>query len=175
MIVSWQKRRSELNHDWLKNRYLLALGAWMNLLNGNLEDYELEISFVDSVLPEWETHCEQAIQLARDFEEEMSPRRLFDGPLLVGCSPGTKEWLGPLVHALWLQRCPVDRWVTEAIVCAKDCDMAYHRLEKKLRECSDAKSVRALRGLQDLFGEFRRCCQGLTVAISQFPSQVSVV
>ena len=73
----WQKRRSEFNHDWLKNRFIPALAKWLNLLDDRIEDLSFEHTFVETVLPQWEDHREEALALPRDFEQEMSPRTLL--------------------------------------------------------------------------------------------------
>src|ERR1051326_4473635 len=89
---SWQKRRSSFNHDWLKNQFMPALAKWLNLLDNKIEDPDFERAFIASVLPKWEQHREEALRLPRDFEQEMSPRRLFECHPLAHHNVHTKQW-----------------------------------------------------------------------------------
>ncbi len=49
-MPKWQKRRAELNHDWLKNVYLIRIDEFLNLLDDKIEDRELEKRFVPDIL-----------------------------------------------------------------------------------------------------------------------------
>jgi len=170
----WQKRRSVFNHDWLKNQYMVALAKYLNLLEGKIEDRDFEGSFVQSVLPEWELHSREATALAKDFEREMSPRVMFDRYPLSLCDEHTKQWLGNLLHVLWLTRYPVRCWVADAAECAAEAEIAYSQLQESLRSCQDIRSSDALRGYRDKFIDFRARCQDLAKALEKFPSEVRV-
>lgn len=172
MKPCWQKRRSEFNHDWLKNRFMSALASWINLLDDRIEDAALEDSFVTFTLSEWEFHRQEAVALPGDFEREMSPSSLFDLQPLSQCDNNTKQWLGELAHYLWLTRNPVDEWVANATERAKDVDAVYTRLQAALKDCTDVRSAEALRPLRNRFVEFRERCQELARAIEKFPSEV---
>src|ERR1044072_7135922 len=123
----WQKRRNTFNHDWLKNQYMPALARYLNLLDGLIEDDEFAQSFVSQILPEWESHREEAANLIKSFECEMSPQRLLECSPLSRCDEHTKRWLGNLMHALWLKRYPVAQWVTDAMHAVENADAAYAR------------------------------------------------
>jgi uncharacterized protein with PIN domain len=174
MTVTWQQRRSAFNHDWLKNRFLPALAKWLNLLDDLIEDTTTEASFVASVLPQWEGHRDEALALARDFEVEMSPARLFDCIKWLR-RRGNEVWLRQLVHRLWLARYPVQDWVADASARAARADAAYERLQVGIRQCAEASSAAGLRHLRPQFVEFRDCCQSLAQAVGSFPSEVRVV
>ena len=174
IVAEWQKRRSDFNHDWLKNRFLPALAKWINLLDDLIEDTIAEASFVNSVLRQWEGHGKVAIALAQDFEVDMSPARLFEGIEWLR-RRGNNEWLQKLVHQLWLARYPVQEWVTDALACTERADAAYQRLQMGLLQCKETRSIVALRHLRPQFAEFRDCCHILAQAIGKFPSEVWVV
>jgi hypothetical protein len=167
----WQKRRSAFSHDWLKNRYLQALGRWMNLLDDQIEDPSFEASFPDLILPEWEQEGRKAIELARAFESEMSPRRLLEISPLSNCAPFTRHWLGDMAHALWMNRYPVREWIDDAVCCADSADAGY----LELRECLKfTVSIEDMRSFRPLFAEFRSHCHALAKAIEKFPSRIKV-
>lgn len=171
----WQKRRSAFNHDWLKNRYMPALAKYLNLLDDRVEDREFERSFVSNILPEWQENLDEARALVLDFEQEMSPRRLFESPPLSRSDEDTRRWVGELVHALWLRRCPVKQWVSEAVEATERADAAYRNLRDLLRASADTRSAQAMIPYRAQFAEFRARCQGVANAVSKFPSEVKVV
>jgi hypothetical protein len=174
-LFSWQKRRSEFNHDWLKNKYIPKLGAWVNLLDERIEDKDLERSYVSSILPGWEHQQKEALALPRDFETEMSPRTLFREPPLSNCDDDTKQWLGELVHHLWLIRYSVGKLVSDALESTEKANDAYSKLKSALKGCTDTSNVEALKPFRPFFVEFLRSCRALSEAIEKFSSEVKVV
>ena len=116
LAAAWQKRRSEFNHDWLKNRYIPALAKWLNLLDDLIEDAPAEAGFVASVLPQWEGRSQEGLALAHDFVTAMSPAGLLD---CIEClrRRTDKEWLRQLIHQLWLARYPIHEWIADASDC----------------------------------------------------------
>jgi len=172
MISDWQKRRGEFNHDWLKNQYLIALGSWSNLLDRRIMDPALERSFVSEILPQWENARLEAESLACDFERNMSPCTLLNAPPLSRLDDVTKDWLGRIIHQLWMHRCRVNEMVSAALLEVNRADQAYARLKQALRTCSNTDSVDAMCSLRIEFSEFRSCCQGVAKALEEFPSEV---
>jgi hypothetical protein len=174
MTRLWHKRRSEFNHDWLKNRYMPALAKFLNLLDDKVEDEDFERAFVSSIFPEWEAHQEEVMCILRDFESEMSPKTLFCQPPLSKCDEQTKQWLGDLVHSLWLAKYPIKQWIEKAIMAANRVDMTYHHTVKTLESCTDTQSAQTLRRFYSMFDGYRRDCQELAIAIEKFPSEVKI-
>lgn len=164
---TWQQRRSRFNHDWLKNQFMPALAKAINLLDGQIEDPEFERVFALSFLPQWPAHRPELLALLADFEREMSPRRLLEhGRFDCRCSP-RHHWLPDLVHALWLRRSPVSRWLADANQRVADIDRCY----AQLRDCLDGGALQP--GRQPL-AAFRDACQALARAVEAFPAEVKV-
>lgn len=174
MQENWQKRRSVFNHDWLKNQFMPALAKLINIIDHRVRDDNFVESFLTLTLPVWEPHLSELMSILRDFENEMSPRRLFDRLPLSGCSPQTREWLASVTHSLWLRRKPVDQWIAEAIRQAEMTNSAYIRIRQKLQNGVTARTVGSLQPIRSQFAEFRDCCEALASAISQFPREVDV-
>ena len=174
LTCGWQKRRSGFNHDWLKNEFLPALGRCANLLDERIEDEEFEREFPITGLSEWEQHREEAFALAEDFRLAMSPRVLLDRPPLCRIDQEVREWLGALTHELWLARYPVNRWIQRATAQASAADSAYNDLLKAMARPAPAGVFEVLRRCREQFFEFRRQCQQLGQALSEFPSEVLV-
>jgi hypothetical protein len=175
MTQPWQKRRSQFNHDWLKNQYMPALAKNLNLLDDLIEDDEFAQSFVSHVLPAWEKHRGEAIDLAGTFESEMSPRALFASSPLCNCTEETKGWLGSLVHMLWLKRYPISEWVAEAAQAVEQTDAAYQRLREAFQDNHSFAGGEPSPKSKEQFVEFRRNCQLMANAISKFPGDVNVL
>ncbi len=170
----WQKRRSAFNHDWMKNQYLQALDDWINLLDDKQEDKELERTFISEKLPLWEENRGDIIWLYETFEVEMSPRVLFDEPFLVNADSNTKEWLGNLIHVIWLERYGIKAILDRLFVAIQGVDIAYGRLRDALKAVPDTMSIGSLRPLRSLFADFRSACGAVASAVEKFPSEVLV-
>jgi hypothetical protein len=128
MSEGWQRRRSAFNHDWLKNKFMPALATCHNGLKGHVEYEGLERTILEQVIPEWVAHRVEAISLLADFEREMSPKVLVDRPPLVTACPHVREWLGDLVHNLWLARYPIRDLRAAAGAAAAEADTLSDRL-----------------------------------------------
>jgi hypothetical protein len=174
MISNWQRRRGAFNHDWLKNQYLLAIDAWINLQNGEIANSEFEKRFIQEVFIQWESGSKQALALVKDFEIEMSPRRLFELAPLARSDDSTKLWLAELIHDLWRMRQLVDARVSEARIAIESANAAYARIQGSLKEDMDIQSAKSLHHLEPQFSEFRILCIGLAKTIEAFPSEVKI-
>lgn len=175
MLASWQKRRSEFNHDWLKNEFIIALGKWINILDGKVEDKEFEHTFILFTLSSWESHKEEAVALPRDFENAMSPRKLFESPPLSSCDLETKVWLGALIHELWLERYGVKQLVKDTDASVEDTNTSYNNLQNAIRGFQGTEHTVALRPLKHMFLDFREQCMALAKTIERFPSEIKAL
>ncbi len=174
MIVSWQRRRSDFNHSWLKNQYMNRLNGCIERLKIEGSDFSRIVRFVTEDFPKWEGKRDTARQLICAFESEMSPQVLFERDPLGGYDRETKAWLGDLIYALWLVRVPVKKWICEAEKALISVDRQYTALKKAL-DLLDQPDPEKLIFLLPNFIMFRQTCEGLSQAISQFPHEVLVV
>lgn len=165
-LPAWQKRRSALNHDWLKNRFIPALAKWLNLLDDEVEDPDFELAFLRTVLPQWAERRADIRALLDDFEWQMSPVNLLPEE--------SDDWLIGLVHALWLQRRPVRCWVDEAGGRFADVNRAYQELLDQLRLEEPHEASAWLRPLRPAFARFCECCQRLARCLEVFPSEIRI-
>ena len=69
----WQRRRSDFNHQWLKNRLLSALDAADHVIRGRIRGAAYLQELLDVDLPEWQERRGDLDALLEDFESEMSP------------------------------------------------------------------------------------------------------
>lgn len=175
IVPAWQKHRSAFNHDWLKNQFMPALSKFLNILDGKIEDPDFERSFITSTLTKWELHREEALFIAKGFEDGMSPKHLFNYLPLSRCSTQTRQWLGELLHALWLTRYPIKSWIAETHQAVEDTDTSYRLLMKELKGDLDSQSAQALKPYNELFIRFREQCQHLARTMEKFPREVKVM
>ncbi len=172
MRSEWQRRRGSFNHDWLKNVYLTALGKWVNILDDVVEDGAFEVMFMLGLFEEWSTRRHDVRALLEDFESEMSPRRLLSQPPLDRCDAVTKEWLGSVVHGLWLSRVGVRELVSTARARLDAADAIFEEIHRTMPKGKCAAAD--LRPLRDRFVAFAGACAELAEAISRFPSRILV-
>jgi hypothetical protein len=169
---SWQLRRSNFNHHWLKNRLLQALDSAANLLHGRIRGSSYLEEILTSEVREWESQRLELEALLQDFETEMSPQRLFEFPPLCDWDPQLKSAIGMLMHRLWLLQCPVDDLVDAARACATDMSREYTLLIAQ-RPVPAGGSISS--EFVSCFEAFRLATRRLASAIEKFPKQVQIL
>ena len=172
--VEWARRRSEFNHDWLQNHYLLLLGEFNSFLSDPYPDESCLQEFLTNHFQEWEEKDQDATWLIESFETEMSPRTLFRYPPLSNCEPEDRLWLGAIVHTLWLRRYPVAQWVHNATEAYDKACTAYGELKNELGKAKEP-DLHLLVSLRSRFVTFRELCKALLAAVGAFRGEVLVV
>src|ERR1035438_3705378 len=112
--LAWQRRRTVLNHDWLKNRFLTALDAAQNIFSGRIHGEVYLSHLIEDVLLDWASRRGEIEELVASFEMQMSPKVLFETEPLVNAEMDTRRRCGAVIHGLWLGRYPVADWVVSA-------------------------------------------------------------
>lgn len=168
---SWQQRRSDFNHQWLKNRFLSALDAAAQVIRGRIRAAACLQELVDVDLPEWQERREDLNALLAEFETEMSPRRLFDSPPLSECKSPAMEVLADFSHELWLARYPVAEWLEGARRAASEVD-AHYELLRRIAPVDVAGGAR--QEFVAEFEKFRGACRALSKAVEKFPDRILV-
>jgi hypothetical protein len=179
LISSWQNRRSAFNHDWLKNKYLNRLDAFINRLEISDSDIFRLFRFLNDDFPEWKKQQTKIEDLLETFEMEMSPKSLFKKKPLNHCDNETRIWLGQLIHALWLARYPVKEWIHTAWNAFCDVNDQYNNIAEVLKSKKlnwESKDYRtALKLMIPHFLQFKKACEELSQAIGMFPHQILIV
>lgn len=171
MLNEWQRRRSEFNHDWLKNQFLNRLNAFLERLRGGNPDVEKLLRFVREDLPELESHEIEARWLIESVEEEMTPRRFFEYPPLNRCSEETKRWLPDVVHEVWLNRYPVRSLRNRATDLLLRVNHCNEKLKKHLENTASGNAMQLV-SLGHEFAELSRLCAELHDTLSAFDVKV---
>jgi hypothetical protein len=172
--LKWQRRRALFNHDWLKNRYLLALETYLNILAGLVDNPGLEATYIDNILPEWELYSPEGIALIREFKTYMSPAVLFKMLPLRNCEPRERELLATLVDARWRERYPIATWTAEAQASWRGVQEAYRVLRCQIELCGLPRNTGALRPLAGYFEDYRTACRRIARSIELLPGTLRV-
>jgi hypothetical protein len=174
-LGDWQRRRSEFNHDWLKLKYLNRLKSFFERLqvedSGSMSRLR---EFIEMDFPVWEERSMDAWWLVQHFEKEMSPSSLFNTEPLNKCGVETKEWLVPLIHALWLERRSVRQLVTKAAELLATVDEDFMKLSKNLPKADDAY-IQRLKSDLPVWKKFVDDCFEFSQCLSDFPHGIEVL
>lgn len=168
-MCEWQRLRSSLNHDWLKNEYLKNLdGLIVRMQTSRSIDVVLG-NELSSYLSAWKRRHPEMEKLLSTAEDRLSPRTLFEKEPLLHCSPEHKAWLSPLVHGLWLSRYDIRERVGEGLEILSEVDQSHDHLEADFQSKGNIASViAALEGFTDSIKKLSRL-------ISGFPDKVTTV
>ena len=179
LISSWQNRRSAFNHDWLKNKYLNRLSAFIERLKIYNSDLPRLYRFLEDDFPEWKKQRSEIQNLLKTFEVEMSPKSIFKKAPLNRCDNETIIWLDQLIHALWLARYPVKEWIHAAQNAFRNVNNQYNNIVKILKskklDCESEDYRTTLKPLIPDFLQFKKACEELSQAVGMFPHQILVV
>jgi len=167
---SWQQRRSEFNHQWLKNRLLSALDSAANFLDGRLEG---EAFIENVVVPEveaWPGRMVELMSLLDSFDIEMSPRVLFEEPPLGDWEADLKAVMSDLVGHEWRRRYPVSEWMGDARSAGGWVNNQYIRLAALIASgrYQDPEFAACL-------NDFRTACRSLARSLERFPDRILVL
>lgn len=130
----WLHQRRAFNHDWLKNRFLIEVGGWLNVLEdaagapGAHEEFKQACQALRlGALRDWSAHRETALRLLTTVEDALSPvHHLKRGPLRLREAELT--WLSDVVHELWKARHAIDEVRDAGIACVATIDETSERL-----------------------------------------------
>lgn len=171
----WQAGRNRFNHDWLKNKFSLALEKAVKIAQERIEDDEFAVRFIENALPEFDAEMQNARELIGSFEGSMSPRVLLDREPLCRLDDRHQDWLRQVVHLCWKSRIRASELIDTATKRLDETLAAYGQL----RQCIDGNCGK-LEGQQlaccrEELLTFRNAVGELGAAISKFPNRIRVV
>jgi len=175
MHDDWQLMRKRLNHDWLKNKFLVAhLNGFIARLSASNPDPAKLKEFATQDWTTWGSHRKELAELIKSAEVALSPRQLLDQPPLSACNPETKDCLCKLVHALWLTRSSIRQKIASADVALKEADTHYKSLAPLLISTENI-DLSLLRQSIEKFIKFDKAVAYLSDCIHQLPHSIQVV
>ena len=171
---TWQLRRSELNHNWLKNVYVGYFARMQGILDGVVEDPEGLALFLDE-LPQWERRREEFTALASSYEIAMSPRGLLEHAPMSNLPLHERRWLGDVIHVLWMAKYQVADDARLIGTRAIAVNRAYDAVQKCLSGLPSAPQVKDIALCRGELANLRVACLDLTKAVHRLQSEVRVV
>lgn len=168
-MCEWQRLRTRLNHDWLKNEYLKNLdGLIVQLRASQTMDSNL-CGELRAYLMGWSRNHGEIETLLNSAENRLSPRILFEEDPLIRCSSEHRTWLAPLIHGLWLVRYGIRERIEETRGILSEAERSHVRLQSEFSGTQDMVQIlEALETFADWVGNLSRL-------ISKFPDKVVTV
>jgi len=170
IVPGWQQRRSQFNHDWLKNEFLNNLDGFIVMLQYEKPCDEHLATFIENDFLSWQQHFEEGKTVIDSFETEMTPATLLNKRPLSSADPSTREWMGWLVHNLWLCRYEVKENISDLSDLYEKAGNLYKTIKTRLDETG--KSPEELKKLLPEFRDFRQICFEFSKKLSTLPSEV---
>ena len=131
----WQTRHKKFNHDWLKYKFLNSFDNFIVQLQKERKPDLTGVSkFLAEDFPTWKSHRQDAQWIVESFEDKMSPQQLLNSIPLNRCNGETREWLGYLLHELWLSRYAVKEKSKECQEALKEVNNMYEILASELEQ-----------------------------------------
>ena len=161
----WPIRRKKFYHDWLKNRFLNSFDDFIEQLQKDNPGIDRVSEFLVEDFPAWKSKRQDAEWIIQSIEDGMSPRRLLSCAPLSGCDVETQEWLGHLVHGLWLSRYPIKEKAKESQEALALVDELYEKIACELEQSSPIKLTQLI-ALRPQFCELRETYGSLSKSLS---------
>lgn len=167
--AAWSRRRSALNHDWLRNQLIQLVRSGVAFYSGEWEKEGFVDEFPGKLESLWLARKADLFRLAEDFDRVMSPRQCFAQVPLSRLPAAEREWLEPVVHELWVARqSRVSCSATTLYDLVDQADMAFCALRHVLVRVEPYAVVR------EKLAVFYRLCLALSTALSTFPTRILV-
>lgn len=155
--AAWCARRSEFVHDWLRNRFLQRLHALVALSRPDVSAARQTLDGFAAVVREWPERGVDALRLADDYDQVMSPARAVRSLALERCVCG---YVQCVASRAWIARHGVQRTLTAIRVAHQRASVCYVQWESRAGSPAEELGYMA--------GE----CERMARAFAQLPSRV---
>ena len=112
MNEEWRHLRAKLHHDWLMNRYMTFLQAEMEVLNHPVGEIATRENVREQLLG-WRRKRATLNKFIETTIDALSPRQLLLISPLNQLEKEDKEWLGALIHDLYLEKSGIEGPIAE--------------------------------------------------------------
>lgn len=181
-LAAIRQLRSEINHDWLKNRYLNRLNGYLIRIGqknaaitmpGKPLNFERLSEFISNDFWSWQTHQPKLASLIRELPEQMSPKQL-----LLNRINGFPEKLLPalaeILDRLWRKRYNIN---LRSADINNACESARDRFNKISKQLPPGEFF-SLEDLQKSAPEMLRFfddCMALSRSLTHFPGEIKLL
>jgi hypothetical protein len=170
--IDWFQRRSDLNHNRLKNQFLMALANVLSVLDHEVDGNGFEERFCTKILPKWTQLNDEIRDLVHCVEEETAPSRWMAGWKRVRENKVDYEWLGELVDELWKTRHGIDALKKESVKSLDHAQVVYEQLTGLLHEGRFfPNSPEQTEKFKQAVIEFHDTCEEVSCCLSRFPTE----
>lgn len=123
----WNHLRSVLHHDWLQ-KYITFLHARRDTLDEVSQGKAEWREDIKEQFLEWRGKAGLFKTLIDSCEEALSPRQLLNELPLSSMPQENKEWLGEVIHGLYLERTQIKTAAASLKTLLEAVDAAYENL-----------------------------------------------
>ena len=164
----WQILRNKFNHDWLKNKFLNSFNDFIEQLQRRDPDLVRVSEFLTEDFSAWKSRRQDAQRIVQSFEDSMSPLRFLICAPLNRCDDETREWLGNLVHELWLSRYSVKEKAKESQDALVEVNKLYEEIALELEQSSPIGLTKLI-SLRPQFCELKKTYETFSKFLSNLP------
>lgn len=125
-ILLWERERSRLSHDTLKNEMIPMVSKAIHIMEGKVRDETFQSALPLQIRDLGSHMCHGVSSILKSVSVRLSPARYFEMDPLVQMDEDSKQWLADVVDAAWKDSIPIDRLVGDARFQA---DHVWERLQ----------------------------------------------
>lgn len=167
----WQTSRAQLNHDLLKNQWLLWFGRLERTASGEVRGApQLWRTEMAAGLIDFGELLRELANLIDTAATSMSPAVLFDYLPLRACDFETRAWLTAFSHGLWKHSQGLEKKIASARQLVLKVDEERHQLSQLLAENSTPGQT-----IAHEIHSLRLAAFALSEAINALPSAILVL
>lgn len=170
----WQRRRSSLNHDWLRSRVALVISRALRVISGEVIAADFDLNSAGGIVGAWRERRDECVGLLEDCAREMTPAVLLNETPLDQLDGDSREWLGEVIHELWLVRYAIDDRVASALALVSAVDQTCEALRVGLLDDRMQSRVQLCDFARPLLGRLRTEVVQLSEAIEELPKDIRI-
>lgn len=125
--AEWNTFRASLHHDWMQ-KYMTFLYARQDTLNQMAIGGAGWRKEIKEQMLEWREKRELFTELINTGEEALSPRQLLYESPLNNMPARNREWLGEVIHGLYIQRMHIMETMSRLQEIFDEADEAFENL-----------------------------------------------
>lgn len=159
---AWRQRVAEFTHDWLQNRFLPRVHGLIAVSGGSIDAPPAVLESLISGVREWERRGVEALLLADEYCDTMSPLRAI-GELAPAVPLDVAEYLRWTACELWRTRHRVKARLDAVRAAHVEAQRSF-ALWKEMLPREDAAALRVLAG----------ACEVLNGSLTLLPASVGL-
>ncbi len=147
----WEKRRTMLSHDLLKNKIGPAISKLKNIATGKVEDPDFISHFFHDMPVQLSVAEAEIDWLVKYAAAQISPKLFFNYPPLSRFDEDTLAWLPQTVHDLWATKVNLRATLKTAIDLFTMFKEEFILLKEQGSDISSIRDSSTVRRLQGKF------------------------